>query len=80
LEKGIHDFVDVLINAYQIVLYQMALSKLNPFFALILLALKLVDKVDVMVRLDWCWVIFFLFYRRASAHRLIDAFRQKVLH
>ena len=51
LEQGVHNFVDVLVDPDQVVLNEVTLSELNPLFAFLLLALKLVNVVDIVVLL-----------------------------
>ena len=51
LEKGIDDFVDVLVNADQVVLYEVSLAEFDPLFAFLLFALKLIDIIDIMILL-----------------------------
>lgn len=51
LEECIHYFIDVLVNTDEIILNQVSLTKLNPFFALFLLTLELIDVVNIVILL-----------------------------
>jgi len=49
LEESIDNLVDVLVDANQVIVNEVPLAQLDPLFALLFLALQLIDIVDVVI-------------------------------
>ena len=69
LEQWVNDFVDVLVDADQVVLNEVALPDLDPLFLLLLFAQLVVDQEDIYV----CIFRFLLFFLRRLWHEVYSA-------